>query len=703
MEFEPSTEPVDILLVDDTPENVLALEGILSRADYNLVQAGSGGEALKLILKHDFAVILLDVLMPGMNGFETARLVRARDRSKHIPILFLTAHGSELAQIYQGYSVGAVDYLIKPIDPDVVKAKVAVFVDLFRKTRQLERQQEQLRAAERLKSEILLRESAEQYDVTFEQAGVGILHVGLDGRLLKVNPHFSELSGYSERDALSCGLSELLHPEDAGAALAALEQLNQKGQPAISRELRLIKKDSVTRWVSFTASVTRATGAPKRYIVTAEDVTERRRAERRESFLAAASERLMSSLDYTTTLAAVAGIAVPTLADWCAVDIVREDGDIDELALSHVDPSRFEPLRELSRRLKSDPKWALLDVVKRRRPVVITNAAGSDLARHATDERTCELLAIVGFASALVVPLVARGRTLGALTFVSGSSATGYDALDLAMATDLSQRAALAIDNADLYQKSQEAIRMREEFLSIASHELRTPLTPLLMQIQSLSRHLERSPNEPVDRERLQRSLGRAERQVDRLRALVETLLDVSRLATRGLKLTLEDVDLSEMLRDVATSFAEQSARVDSPLTVSADDGVVGRWDRLRIEQVLSNLVANAIKYGAGKPISVSLEAAPGVARITVSDHGIGIPRNKLEKIFNRFERAVPTDNYGGLGLGLYVARQIAEAHGGTIAVTSEVDKGSSFVLELPLIADPSRIESDTSAELRSA
>src|SRR5688572_20197189 len=175
MEQSETLETVDILLVDDTPENILALEGILSQPDYNLVRAQSGSEALKLVLKHDFAVILLDVLMPGMDGFETAKLVRARDKSKHIPILFLTAHGAELSLIYQGYSVGAVDYLIKPIDPDVVKAKVAVFVDLFRKTCQIERQQEQLRTAERIRAELALRESVEEYDVTFEQAAVGIV------------------------------------------------------------------------------------------------------------------------------------------------------------------------------------------------------------------------------------------------------------------------------------------------------------------------------------------------------------------------------------------------------------------------------------------------------------------------------------------------------------------------------------------------
>ena len=702
MEQSEIIESVDILLVDDTPENILALEGILSRPDYNLVRAQSGSEALKLVLKHDFAVILLDVLMPGMDGFETARLVRARDRSKHIPILFLTAHGAELSLIYQGYSVGAVDYLIKPIDPDVVKAKVAVFVDLFRKTCQIERQQEQLRAAERMRAELALRESAEEYDITFQQAAVGIVHAALDGRVLKVNQHFSELSGHSKQDALALDLRDLFHAEESQATLAALLVLHEPGTPPYSRELRLIKKDGAVAWVSLTASVIRsATGTPKRYVLTAEDVTERRRAEQRQSFLAAASERLMSSLDYTTTLSAIAAIAVPTLADWCAVDIVLEDGDIGELAVAHVDRQKLDLLRELQRRLKSDPSWALAKVLKNGRPELLVRGPEDELNLYANGERARELLLSVGFGSAMVIPLVARERTLGALTFVCAPGKAAYDALDLAMASDLAQRAALAIDNAGLYQESQEAIRMREEFLSIASHELRTPLTPLLMQIQSLARHLERS-GDTIDRDRLRRNLDRAERQVDRLRALVETLLDVSRLATRGLRLTLEEVDLGEMLREAATSFAEQSARVNSPLTLSAEKNVRGRWDRLRIEQVVTNLIANAIKYGAGKPIEVILESKPGAARITVIDQGIGIPQNKLDKIFNRFERAVPTDNYGGLGLGLYVAQQIAEAHGGTIKVSSEIGRGSTFVLELPLVVE-AKLENRNGTELRSA
>jgi PleD family two-component response regulator len=151
-------EPVDILAVDDHPENLVALEGILDRPEYRIVKALSGAEALKHVLKHDFALILLDVMMPRMDGFETASLIRDRDASRDTPIIFLTANASDVRLIYKAYSVGAVDYLIKPIDPDVVRAKVAVFVDLYRKSRQIRLQEQKLREAERRRCEHALRE-----------------------------------------------------------------------------------------------------------------------------------------------------------------------------------------------------------------------------------------------------------------------------------------------------------------------------------------------------------------------------------------------------------------------------------------------------------------------------------------------------------------------------------------------------------------
>src|SRR5260221_11714714 len=206
--------PVNILVVDDRPENALAIKAILSFPAYNVITATSGSEALRRVLKHDFAVILMDVLMPSMDGFETARLIFRREASRHIPIIFLTAVGTDVTSLYKGYSVGAVDYLIKPIEPDIVRAKVAVFVDLFRKTQQIRRQEEKLREAERQRSEQALKEREDEYEATFEKAAAGIAQVSPEGRWLRVNQRFCEIVGYAKEEMSSLDLPQVVHPED---------------------------------------------------------------------------------------------------------------------------------------------------------------------------------------------------------------------------------------------------------------------------------------------------------------------------------------------------------------------------------------------------------------------------------------------------------------------------------------------------------
>jgi len=698
MPSDPPVEAVDILLVDDTPENILALKSILERPDYNLICASNGTDALKLVLKHDFAAILLDVLMPGLNGFETASLIRERDKSRHVPILFLTAHGGDVSLIYRGYSVGAVDYLIKPIVPDVVKAKVAVFVELFRKSRQIERQQAELRQAEQRRAASALRESEAQYDVTFDQAAVGIAHVGLDGRCIKANQHFSKLSGYSKEQALKLDVKEFFHPDEAERDLQALTGLKSNGAGPYVRETRFDKQDGSVLWVSLTASLIHdSSGAPKRYILIVEDVSDRRRAQRRQAFLSSASERLLASIDYEATLAAVTQIAVPMLADWCVIDVAREGGSSEGLSAVHADPAKTEAVCELLRQLRADVDEHdanegelaryLARVLRTGLPDLVESLDNRDLADFAGDESTLELLRKVGLNAAMIVPLIARSGTLGTLVLASATPGQRYDALDLAMACDLAQRAAFAIDNARLYKKSLEAVRVREEFLSIASHELRTPLSPLLLQIESMRADLKKARDGTYDLDRLERKAERAEAQIYRLQALVETLLDVSRLATQKLRLKLEDHDLRELVAEVVGRFSDAAARAKCTLRLQGEGPIPGRWDRLRIEQLVTNLISNAIKYGGGQPIEVCLAQNDGHVSVSVKDHGIGIPEDKQKKIFQRFERAVAAENYGGLGLGLYIASQIAEAHGGQIEVTSEIGNGSLFTVSLPLRA----------------
>ncbi|QRN98379.1 MEDS domain-containing protein [Archangium violaceum] len=225
-----------------------------------------------------------------------------------------------------------------------------------------------------------------------------------------------------------------------------------------------------------------------------------------------------------------------------------------------------------------------------------------------------------------------------------------------------------------------EALKLRDDFLSIAGHELKTPLTTLQLHVQSLLGMVKERGEE-----RLKEKLEKARRQTERLAALTDELLDVARLSTGQLTLRLEECDLSALVLDVVDRFAEAVARSECQLRVSVEEHVRGQWDRLRIEQVITNLLSNALKYGVGKPVEVRVNAGMGRARLSVRDNGMGIPLKDQARIFDRFERAVSSRNYGGLGLGLWITRQVVEAHGGVVRVESEPGNGATFIVELGL------------------
>ena len=221
------------------------------------------------------------------------------------------------------------------------------------------------------------------------------------------------------------------------------------------------------------------------------------------------------------------------------------------------------------------------------------------------------------------------------------------------------------------------AVAARDEFLSIASHELRTPITALQLQIEGARRHVD-------DSEQLCRKLGVIERQSDRLTTLVEALLNVSRIMAGRFRLDVEELDLCVLIREVVERFEEEAAHAGTQVVLHLPASAIGTWDRSRLDQALANLVSNAIKYGGGKPIEIRLDAAGDDVQISVRDQGIGIADDDVSRIFGRFERAVSAKHYGGLGLGLYITRQIVAAHGGTINVTTALGQGSTFVITIP-------------------
>ncbi len=229
-----------------------------------------------------------------------------------------------------------------------------------------------------------------------------------------------------------------------------------------------------------------------------------------------------------------------------------------------------------------------------------------------------------------------------------------------------------------------DAVRLRDEFLSIASHELRTPLTALLLDLEGIERTLAKRPEEGLASGRLARRAQKAAVQGGRLSRLVEELLDISRISGGRLVLEPAEVDLAAVARDVAGRFSPLLAAARCPLALRADTPVWGRWDRSRVEQVITNLLDNARKYGAGTPVELSVEGDEREGRLVVSDRGIGIAPEQQARIFERFERAVDARHYGGLGLGLWITRQIIEAHGGTLAVSSAPGAGATFTVVLP-------------------
>lgn len=244
-------------------------------------------------------------------------------------------------------------------------------------------------------------------------------------------------------------------------------------------------------------------------------------------------------------------------------------------------------------------------------------------------------------------------------------------------------------------REAEQAVRVRDEFLSIASHELNTPLTSLKLSLQNL----QRMQDGAVFDEHQRRLVTLAARQSDRLERLVSELLNVTRLQRAKVVLDLEDVDLAELIREVAERFAPELARSGNRLDITATGPIAGRWDRSRLDQVVTNLLSNALKFGEGKPIEIAATVEGERVRLVVRDHGRGIPPDQIHRIFEPYERAVPATSFGGLGLGLFIVRSLVEMHGGTVRAESVVGEGTTFTVELPVAPPPPSEEPAASPE----
>jgi signal transduction histidine kinase len=398
----------------------------------------------------------------------------------------------------------------------------------------------------------------------------------------------------------------------------------------------------------------------------------------RASFLSRTSAQLGTAFDEGTSLAGVAKLAVDAMCDWCAIEVLHSDGALRPVAVAHVEPEKTRLVEEMLRLRRADERRAAPARVVRTGEAEL-HAAVSDPTLVA-DPRIVEQLRIaveLDIRSAIFAPIKTVDGTIGVVTLAAGSPRR-YDADDLAMAGELGERLGAAIATSRLLARMAEAVALREELLTIAGHELRTPLTTILLQIESV-RRLPDSTRLGDARERL----TKVSTQVQRIAALVEDLVDLGRISAAQLTLVREEIDLASLVTDVASRLASDARRAGAELVVDVEPAI-GRWDRLRVEQIATDLITSALKHGRGKPVEITVRRHDDAAVLTISDRRIAIDAKDQARILDHAERAVPSRKLGGLGLRLWIARRLVDAHGGSVSVANAGD-GSTCTVRLPL------------------
>jgi PAS domain S-box-containing protein len=454
-----------LLAVDDRPQNLLALKAILEPLGHDVVTAASGAEALRILLnRDDFAVILLDVQMPDLDGFDVAEVIKQRERTSTIPIIFLTALSKDAQHVFRGYEVGAVDYVFKPYDPEILRAKVAVFVDLWEKNRQIREQAEQLAARELAE---LRRASAERYRQLADAMPQIVWTSDADGNATYYNRRWFEYTGMAEGEVDAAAWTRVTHPDDLPAVLARRAQTLAEGT-IFEVEYRFRSADGTYRWhLGRAVPIQRDDSTTDFWIGTATDIDDRKRIEEAQRFLLDAGAELSTSLDWRAGLEAVARVAVPRFADWCVVDVRERDGTRRTIAIEHADPKKRVFAEELRDRYWEDSVGAEA-VLRSAESAFVPEIDDEMLVSGARDAIHLDLLRELDLRSYICVPVLARGEVVAAITLVAADSGRRYRELDLLTAEELALRVAAVVENAQLYDEAERRARAARALETIA-------------------------------------------------------------------------------------------------------------------------------------------------------------------------------------------------------------------------------------------
>ena len=561
-------------------------------------------------------------------------------------------------------------------------------------------------AAEELQAtRIVLEKERQRYQELFDFAPDGYLVTDIYGTILEANQTATILLNISKQFLIRKPLVSFICQSDHQAFfdyLAQLQHLDRGGEWEVCLQPRVqvcfdvaltvvsvrneVGKLVALRWLMRDITRRRRLESDRKLLFASEQAARiaAEAAEKRSNFLAQASRVLVSSLDYRTTLTSVAQLAVPTLADWCIVDVVENNSvAFGNPVIAASEPLKEALIREFRQRypIAVDADYGLAKVLRTGKPELVTNILESSLQRKAWNEEYVNLLQVKSY---MVVPLLVRKRKLGTIVFASAQLGRHYTIVDLAMAEELAQRAASAIENAQLYRQAQEANRIKDEFLAIVSHELRTPLNSMLGWVKIIR-------NRKLDETITSKALETIERNAQLQRKLIEDILDVSRIVQGKIRLNIYKVDLVIVINAAIEAIYPTSEIKDIQIESKLDSSV-GKvmGDAERLQQVVWNLLSNAVKFTPRRGrVEVCLEQVNSNAKISVSDTGKGINADFLPYMFERFRQAdsTTTRTDSGLGLGLAIVNHLVEMHSGTVYAVSEGEgRGATFTVLLPLI-----------------
>ncbi|QSJ16636.1 response regulator [Nostoc sp. UHCC 0702] len=690
-----------ILLIDDNPNDRLIAIRQLKRefVDLKVEEVAIAEELTQVLEKGQFDLVITDYQLRWSNGLEVLRAIRAI--YPDCPVIMFTNSGTQEVAV-EAMKSGLDDYVVKS-PQHYVRLTAAVRSAIERAT---------------------VRQQAVKLEVRFQtllnRLNVGIYRATLDGSLLECNPAFLRLLGLGTLpEEQASRLIELYFQPEDYAQLS--EQLRQNGEVR-DREMQLRRADGSLIWVRVSKTFTKIDGNTivdgliedisdrKQVELEREQLLSREQAARMEaevekqnySLLSEASRLLVSSLDYRTTLGKLANLVVPTLADCCFIDILESNLTVFEEPVIAAATPEIEALVLLLRKLyftSTEVDFGVRKVLQTLEPELVIDVTNAFLPAMSQDKELMLLMHQINVQSYMVVPLVARGRKLGAITLLTTQPNHCYSSSNLAMAQALAQRAATAIDNAQLYQQALEANRIKDEFLAVLSHEIRTPLNPILGWTKLLRSH-------KLDQNKTAFALETIERNALLQTKLIEDLLDISRILRGKLSLNVCPVDLATIIR-AAMETVRLAAEAKSIQIYSVLDSVVCQvfGDAGRLQQVVWNLLSNAIKFTPeGGQVEIYLQQVDSQAQILVKDTGKGITPDFLPYVFDTFRQAdsATTRKFGGLGLGLAIVHYLVEMHGGTVLAESPGEgQGATFTINLPIILTETQVsieETDVTA-----